>query len=230
MIATCLAATVAASCTSQGASPQPSSLAGPIATATAEYAGRSHAPKEAVAVFQGPDPFVGLITPDEAARATALALADPAVQTRLAGARYAILDVTTPPEPSKESKETGPQTMPEVVVYDYTLDRWLAIPVDLSSGAVHPFKELDPEIDGQPPITTAEEAGALKIALANAEVAALTARGFLPNERPVRTGYLVPGVCVTARCVLVVFHDPLNRTALVQVDLGVERVLGIHQW
>jgi len=61
-------------------------------------------------------------------------------------------------------------------------------------------------------------------------VAALTARGFLPNERPVRTGYLVPGVCVTARCVLVVFHDPLNRTALVQVDLGVERVLGIHQW
>jgi hypothetical protein len=219
----------AAGCNSLGASPQPSPPARPVATPTDEWPGRSHAPRDPVAVFEA-GPFASLITPDEAARATALALANPAVQARLAGARYTVLYVTTPPEASKESKETDPQTLPEVVVYDYTSDRWLEIPVDISSGEVRPFKERDPEVDGQPPITDREAAVALTIALADAGVAGLTARGFKPIERPVRTGFIIPAVCVTARCVLVILSESSSdRSAVVQVDLGAERVVGSRE-
>ncbi|MCI0583629.1 MAG: hypothetical protein L0227_12210 [Chloroflexi bacterium] len=224
-----LVVAVAAGCNSLGASPRPTTPANTAATPEEEFPGRSHAPRDPVAVFET-DPFVGLITPDEAAHATALALADPAVQARLAGARYAVLYVTTPPEPSKESKELDPQTLPEVVVYDYTSDRWLEIPVDISSGEVRPFKERDPEVDGRPPITDAEAAVALRIALADAGVAGLTARGFQPDPRPVRTGSLVPSGCVTARCVLVVFHESSSRrSAFVEVDLGAEQVVGTYE-
>ena len=228
-IATTLVALCVAGCNSFGASPQPSPPPSPVAAPTDEWPGRSHAPRDPVAVFET-DPFAGLITPADAARATALALADDAVQTRLAGTRFTVLYVTSPPEPSEASKETDPQTLPEVVVYDYTSDRWLEIPVDVSSGAVHPFKDRDSRVDGQPPITEGEAAAALTIALADGAVVGLTSRGFEPDPQPVRVGSLVPSGCVTARCVLVVFHESSSRkSAFVEVDLGVEQVVGTYE-
>jgi hypothetical protein len=228
-IAATLVVVVAAGCNGVGASPRPTTPAAAAATPVEEFPGRSHAPRDPVAVFEDPATGVGIL-PDDAARATELALADTAVQARLAGVRYVVLFVTAPPVQSSESKEADPQTLPEVVVYDYTSDRWLEIPVDISTGEVHPFKERDPEVDGQPPITAAEAEAALKIALADEAVLTLTGRGFQPAERPVRAGRVSGATCVTARCVLVVLYEPSSSSsAFIQVDLGIEKVVGTYE-
>ena len=154
----------------------------------------------------------------------------PAVQARLAGARHAGLYVTAPPQPNAASKEIDPQTLPEVVIYDYSADRWLLVPVDPATGVVRPFKERDPRIDGQPLITDVEADEAVEVALADPAAIDLSARGFKPLDRPVRVGYLAGVKCETARCVQVFFYsDSADRSVVMQVDLGTRRVVGIFE-
>jgi hypothetical protein len=193
------------------------------------YPDRSHEPMVVVDVGDVPSDQPGL-PPSEVARAIELALADPAVRERLSGHRYEVLYVTTPPEPSSQSKEIDPQTLPEVIVYDYTTDQWLAIPVDVAQGTVAPYKERDPATDGQPQISESEVTVALALALADPKGAALIERGYEPIERPVRVGGIEGAACVTARCVLVILHSrTVNRSALLQVDLGVSQVVGVFE-
>ena len=193
------------------------------------YPGRSHTPTVVVDVDDVPnDP--GWIAPADAARATELALSDDAVQDQLGEHRYRVLYVTRPPEPSAYSKELNPQTLPEVIIYDYSIDRWLAVPVDLERDSVGAFKLRDPRTDGQPQIASAEASEAVSVALADSEVSGLVDRGYEPVERPVRVGGFSDAKCETARCVIVVLWESrANRTALIQVDLGVLRVVGIYE-
>ncbi|MCI0583118.1 MAG: hypothetical protein L0227_09555 [Chloroflexi bacterium] len=193
------------------------------------YPERSHEPMVIVEREETPTDRPG-IPPADVARAIDLALADPAVQARLSGHRYEVLVVSTPPEPSGLSKETDPQILPEVIVYDYSTDRWLEIPVDLDRETVAPYTERDPAIDGQPPIVESEAEAALAIALADPEVQAIVDRGYEPIVRPVRVGGIGGAQCVTARCVLVILHsETLNRSAVIQVDLGARLVVGLFE-
>ena len=147
----------------------------------------------------------------------------------MAGHRYLVLYVTTPPELSEAHKETDPQTLPEVIVYDYSTDRWLAIPVDLATGSVGRLKERNPATDGWPMIVALEVQDAVSIALADPAVTALIRRGYALIDRPVRVGGIGGDrICVTFRCVVVIVHSKaVDRMAMIQVDLGVRRVVGI---
>lgn len=228
VVAGCVASRPEAAPPEPGVSPDaPASTTGPPKIFA--YPDRSHPPIEIVAVEENP-PDVPTISADDASRAIELALADPAVEARLAGHRSRVLFVTTPPEPSEASKVTDPQTLPEVIVYDYSTDRWLAIPVDLATGSVGRLKERNPSSDGQPPIVASEAQDAVSIALADPAVTALTRRGYEPIDRPVRVGGIGDAACVTFRCVLVILHSKaVDRSAFIPVDLGLRRVVGIYE-
>ena len=230
VVATGVVAAMVGGCVPTGGGadgPSPTIKASPAPSAA--YPGRSHAPMDAVAVFeeevQGTAP-----SGDEADHLIALALADPRVQARLAGARHAVLYVTTPPAASDASKEIDPQTLPEVVIYDYSADRWLVVQVDAKSGAVGPFKERDPMVDGQPPISPHEADEAVVLALTDPAGLGLSARAFKPVDRAVRQGRLGGVKCDTARCVLVILYSDSTRlSAFLQVDLGTRRVVGVFE-
>lgn len=211
-------------------STRPTSTADPAPPPTVlDYPGRSHPPMVVVDVDKIPNDQPGIPAAD-AARATDLALSDDAVRAQLGEHRYRVLYVTAPSAPSEFSKELDPQTLPEVIIYDYTIDRWLAVPVDLKNDSVGAYKFRDPRSDGQPQIAEDEIAEAVSIALADPDVSALVNAGYEPVERPVRVGGFSDAKCETARCVLVVLYaSSSNQTALVQVDLGVLGVVGIYE-
>ena len=229
VVAGCVASPAGAAPPEPGVSDAPASTPSPT-TSPEDLTDRERAypPIEIVTVEESLD-LLPPFSADEVSRASELALADPAVGARLAGHRYLVLYVTPPPELSEASKEIDPQTLPEVIVYDYSTDRWLAIPVDLATGSVGRFKERNPATDGWPMIVALEVQDAVSIALADPAVTALIRRGYALIDRPVRVGFIGGDrICVTNRCVaVIVYSKAVERMAMIQVDLGVRRVVGI---
>ena len=170
---------------------------------------------------------VDTLPEDQADRAIDLALADSAVQARLDGTRFRALYVW-PGAPDTPAAKESLSPYPHVVVYDYTNDRWLEVPVDLATETVRPFYERDPAVDGTPALSPDEAAEAVNLALTDSMTQEFVGEGYTADERSVHWGGWEGVPCVTARCLLVVLEREGYEAVYVQVDIGAGAVVALR--